>query len=201
MRLLLLRHGETEDNAAGKVQGHRPGKLSARGIRQAQAAAERLSHETLDVIFSSDLERARQTALEIARLHPRTPLIFRKALRERRLGIYEGGSAAEYFRGLAASGEPRFKFQPAGGESIAQLRRRGDRLLRILLARCSGKNVLLTTHGGLILALLLTIQKLPDDSPLDLHIENASLSIARFAADGTVLSCSVNDTDHLRGLR
>ena len=90
MRLILTRHGETEENKIGIMQGHLPGKLSAEGIEQAQKLALRLKDEKIDFIYSSDLARASDTAKEIASFHPHAPIKFVEDLRERNLGEFQG---------------------------------------------------------------------------------------------------------------
>ncbi len=76
MKLIITRHGETEENRTGIVQGHLPGQLSESGIEQAQKLALRLKGEKIDVIYSSDLDRASDTAKEIAKDHPSVPIRF-----------------------------------------------------------------------------------------------------------------------------
>lgn len=83
MRLIITRHGETEENTAGIIQGHLPGKLSDRGIAQAKKVALRLKNEKIDAIYSSDLARTSDTAKEIAKFHPTIPIEFVKELREK----------------------------------------------------------------------------------------------------------------------
>jgi broad specificity phosphatase PhoE len=70
MRLILTRHGETEENKLGIVQGHMQGTLSKEGIHQAEKLAERLRKEKIDAIFSSDLKRAVDTSKIILSYHP-----------------------------------------------------------------------------------------------------------------------------------
>ena len=60
--LIVVRHGETAWNADGRIQGHLPTALNARGMRQAEAVAARLAGEAFDALYSSDLKRAMQTA-------------------------------------------------------------------------------------------------------------------------------------------
>ena len=66
MKLIITRHGETEENKAGIIQGHLPGHLSEAGIEQAKKVAFRLKDEKINFIYSSDLDRAADTAKEIA---------------------------------------------------------------------------------------------------------------------------------------
>src|SRR5215217_8566820 len=87
--LILLRHGETEWNALGLLQGHRDSPLSAEGLRQADALAARLATVSFSALYSSDLGRALQTAGRIAartghQVHADA------RLRERGLGVLEG---------------------------------------------------------------------------------------------------------------
>jgi len=67
MKLIIVRHGETEENKKGIVMGHLPGKLSQEGINQIKKVALRLKDEKIDFIYSSDLTRASDTGLLILR--------------------------------------------------------------------------------------------------------------------------------------
>ncbi|MEJ2267962.1 MAG: histidine phosphatase family protein [Nanoarchaeota archaeon] len=83
MKLIIVRHGETEENLKKIWQGHLQGKLTKKGIEQAKKLANRLKDEKLDVIFSSDLDRASDTAKEIAKFHSEVPIYLVEDLRER----------------------------------------------------------------------------------------------------------------------
>src|SRR5690606_30559966 len=96
MKLIITRHGETEENVAGILQGHLPGKLSARGIEQAKKLALRLQNDKIDFIYSSDLDRAADTAKEIAQYHPNAKIEFVENLRERNLGEFQGRKRSEF---------------------------------------------------------------------------------------------------------
>src|SRR3989344_1609773 len=92
MKLILVRHGETEENKADIIQGHWEGKLNAVGLHQAIKISLRLKGESIDAIYSSDLKRAFKTAQEIAKFHPQIPLTITPELRERYCGKLEGQS-------------------------------------------------------------------------------------------------------------
>jgi broad specificity phosphatase PhoE len=80
MKIIMVRHGETVENTKHIIMGHRHGTLSRKGRAQARAVARKLRNQRIDVIFSSDLGRARETAKQIARYH-RVPVVYTKALR------------------------------------------------------------------------------------------------------------------------
>ena len=65
MRLILTRHGQTEENVKRILQGHMPGKLTPLGIEQAKKLASRLKDENIDAIYSSDLARTTDTTKEM----------------------------------------------------------------------------------------------------------------------------------------
>lgn len=89
MKLILTRHGETEENKAGIIQGQGIGRLSDEGKNQAKKIALRLKWEKIDYIYSSDLERAVDTTESIAMFHPQIPINFTKEMREIYLGSYQ----------------------------------------------------------------------------------------------------------------
>ena len=92
--LTLVRHGETEWNAAGRIQGHLDIPLSVIGFAQSAAIGQRLGGEAFDAILSSDLERALQTARPIVR-HPGQTILRDARLRERHLGVLQGLTGEE----------------------------------------------------------------------------------------------------------
>jgi broad specificity phosphatase PhoE len=134
--LLLVRHGETDWNAVGRLQGHTDRPLNDFGRRQARELAAGLAGQRLDAIYSSDLSRARETA-EIVGERLGLPVTLDPDLREKDWGNWEGLTAAE---------RDRVEFV---GEST---RAHQERMLRAL-ARISAQHpdqgtVLVVTHGG-----------------------------------------------------
>jgi len=92
--LYIARHGETEWNRAGKLQGHQDSPLTARGHHQAESLAVALNNKQITRVYSSDLGRAIQTARAVAK-HLEVELIIDERLRERNFGILEGKTKAE----------------------------------------------------------------------------------------------------------
>ena len=134
--LLLVRHGETDWNADGRLQGHTDRPLSDYGRRQARKLAAELCGEEIEAIYSSDLARARETA-EIVGEQLGLPIELDPELREKDWGNWEGLTAVE---------RDRVEF---AGESTEAHQQRMLRALRRIAERHSGDGrVLVVTHGG-----------------------------------------------------
>jgi 2,3-bisphosphoglycerate-dependent phosphoglycerate mutase len=134
--LLLVRHGETDWNADGRLQGHTDRPLSDFGRRQAQQLAAELEGEELEAIYSSDLSRARETA-EIVAERVGLPVALDPDLREKDWGNWEGLTAVE---------RDRVAFV---GESTEAHQERMLRALRRIAKRHPGEGrILVVTHGG-----------------------------------------------------
>ena len=133
--LLLARHGETDWNREGRWQGHAPTPLNETGRAQARALARRLAAERLDVVYSSDLPRALETARIVASalgLEIRTE----PGLRELDVGSRQGLTSAE-LDGVAWDGET----YDAHRERVLAA------VHRIVAGHPRGR-VLAVTHGG-----------------------------------------------------
>ena len=92
---LLLRHGESEGNLYKIFSGHNDVDLTERGVEQAKAAAEFLLNQSVDIVCSSDLRRAYNTALEFSKLSGIEISYVSKNLREIFVGDFEGLKSSE----------------------------------------------------------------------------------------------------------
>ena len=102
-QIVIVRHGQTEWNIRGIRQGYLDSPLTARGMAQAKALAQRLAREKFTALYSSDLGRAVQTAQEIADVTGHT-IVTDARLRERHLGILQGLNAEEIMRSIWQNG-------------------------------------------------------------------------------------------------
>jgi probable phosphoglycerate mutase len=149
LTLLLVRHGQSEWNAAGLMQGqtvHVP--LTPLGHEQAAGAARELAGLAPGAMLSSDLHRAVQTAEHCARATG-LPFTTTPALREQGYGVLEGRPSRELWDVVDWT-DPHWSAE--GGESLAQLHARVAGLLAGLLARPPAAVVALVTHGDTIRA-------------------------------------------------
>ena len=135
-KLYLVRHGETEENAAHVLQGHLPGHLSALGIRQVQALGEELSTIHFDAMVCSDLQRCVHSA-NILNERLRLPMTVTPLLRERDWGGFTGKSIPS-IKGLPF---------PADVESVEAMAERASRFLDFIRANYNGQSVLAVGHG------------------------------------------------------
>ncbi|MFC4112283.1 bifunctional RNase H/acid phosphatase [Nonomuraea zeae] len=200
--LLLLRHGETELSIERRFSGHGDAELTPNGLAQAAAAADRLSREPyrLDVIVTSPLKRARQTAEAVAQ---RTGLDVDvdEDLKETDFGDWEGHTFTEVQRGWPAElaawlADPAVA--PPGGESFATAAQRVQAAGARLVERHEGKTVLAVSHVTPIKLLLSQALLAPLGSLYRMHLDLACLSLIEHYADGPAVVKSFNDTSHLR---
>jgi broad specificity phosphatase PhoE len=148
-RILLVRHGQSEWNAAGRWQGRADPPLTATGRRQAVEASEAIG--IVDAIAASPLERAYTTAAIVAELTGVGPVEVHDGLVERDCGEWTGLTAAEieqHFPGALAEWRV-----PAGWEDDTSLLGRVEAALVELATAYPGGSVLAVTHGGVMFAL------------------------------------------------
>jgi probable phosphoglycerate mutase len=198
----LIRHGETDWNASGRWQGHTDVPLNELGRMQARRLAERLRAEgvRLDAIYSSDLERAWETAQIIAAAMgcPPQPLV---ALREIDVGAWGGLTRAEVVARTPElierldSGEDVAR--GGDGERFADLYQRVVGAVERLAAAHPAGRLALVSHGGPVRALLLHAARDKVNAlPRHFHIGNTSLSLLTGDASGWDLG-AINDMSHL----
>jgi broad specificity phosphatase PhoE len=133
--LVLVRHGETDWNASGRLQGHTDRPLNDYGRRQARELADRLGDDGIAAIYASDLSRAKETA-EIVGARLGLPVVIDADLRERNWGSWEG---------LTPSERDAVAFE---GETPREHRDRLMRAVRRIAERHPAQRVLVVTHGG-----------------------------------------------------
>jgi probable phosphoglycerate mutase len=197
--LTLVRHGETEWNAAGRIQGHVDIPLSATGMAQAAAIGQRLGAEYFDAILSSDLERALQTARPIVR-HSGKAILRDARLRERHLGVLQGLTGEEaairqpHAWGAFKARNPEAALE--GGETLREFSQRVVGLIEELLKGHTGGRLLLVTHGGVLDAVYRHATGMPLNAPRNFPIYNTSVNVLRHRGDVWTIE-SWGDVSHL----
>jgi len=202
--LYIVRHGESRGNVAGMLQGARIDEpLSPRGVRQAEALAERLKPVPIDRIFTSPLVRARQTAGIVGEGHGAETTVD-PDLVEFDWGIWCGRPLdAEMEREVAAirarwrSGE--LDVGPEGGESPAAASLRASRFLGRLGASgaAGAKHALVVAHGRFNRILMATLLRRPLSRMDEIRQRNGSLSSFEWNGDGSAVPVLLDDVGHI----
>ncbi len=177
--IILVRHGETEWNHQRRIQGQIDIPLNAVGLRQADAVARRLADRPVTAIYTSDLQRASQTAAPIAAAC-RLPAQPDARLRERHFGEFQGGYYEELQRTSPARHQRMLSrdldFDLDGGETIPVLYERVRQALVEYATRHPEGLVVVVTHGGVLDCGYRLATGLALDAPRTFGLFNASLN-------------------------
>ena len=175
----MIRHGETESNAENRVMGQRlDDPLNAKGREQAETIAKELQSHHFDLILSSPLKRAHETAEIIDKILGGIPLYTKDELKERDYGSLSGKTWDEIDLETGRAGgesrkidfDQRYDYRPYGGESPEDVKGRLLAAVQDIKEHYPDKKVLIVAHGGILRMahLLFKEEKLE-------HIENAAL--------------------------
>ena len=179
--ILLVRHGETVDNARQIMQGQTQGELNEQGRQQAQQVAERLSSEAIDAVVASDLHRAIQTAEYIAAPH-HLPVVTTPLLRERDWGSFTGRFIPDL----------RGETWPDDIESEVKLLERARTFLIYITTTYPDKRVVAVGHGIVNKAIMAVYAQCPMREVQ--RMMNAEVRIlstsAEAAASATTAACT-----------
>ncbi|MCU0520024.1 MAG: alpha-ribazole phosphatase [Anaerolineae bacterium] len=208
LRLLLIRHGETDWNASGRYQGQMDIPLNEAGIRQAEILGRRLRNESsgrhapIAALYASDLARARQTAEVVgaacglaSQPEPR--------LRELSFGEWQGLTYQEIGErdpeALASWNRDRVNGRPPGGESLGAMAARVRGFLDEVCRDYKDGKVALVSHGGTIRIILCVLLGHPLAAYWQFEVDNTAMAEIEFRTLGPVI-VRWNDAHHLREL-
>lgn len=160
MKVILVRHAQTQWNRAGMIQGQQDSPVTERGERETVALLAALKDEgyAAECVFSSPLARARSMGEQLAALF-QAPLVIDAALMEQSFGRYEGLSTQK----LQAEADALFAhdaaFCPPGGESLAQAVQRMLAFLQHQHSRAAHKTLCVVCHGHVTQGLLALLKE------------------------------------------
>ncbi|NLZ39568.1 MAG: histidine phosphatase family protein [Firmicutes bacterium] len=200
-RILLARHGQTTANAAGRFQGNLDYPLTEKGYKQAQQLARALAYWQPGKIYTSDLQRSRETARPAAEALG-LALTVSPLFREYSWGLLEGLTWQEikerhpslFYR---LQKDWRGTFIP-GQENMKSFRRRLQKGLALLLAENNPETVVLIGHGRYLNALLVEFLNLDFAGPWPFSFAPAAITVLEYDAGRRRLIC-FNERSHLRG--
>ena len=206
-QILLIRHGETDDNRQGRFQGHGGSRLNAQGQAQAQRLAERLRPVGIDAVYASDLDRAFETASAIAGTRG-LPVVKDHRLREVDVGKWQGLSGEEiavHFADEWIAWREGRDVPRGGGETYRDVQLRVVAVLTEIVAAHRSRRVAIVSHGGAIKSVVAWLIGGSADAMRTMApIENTSITLleepSHPGAPRPFVVRSFNDVAHLRSL-
>ena len=202
VKVILVRHGETDWNRSRRIQGGGSDtQLNQKGRQQAESLALRLKQEKIQAIYSSPLQRAQDTARAIARYY-QLPVEIEPSLKEIEVGALEGMSIA----GVGKLSELLVRHKQGdelprlpGGESVAEVQQRVWGAIQRLVDRHNDGVLVIVGHYFSVLTAICSVLNLPLAQIDKLRLNSGSLSIITF--DGqTPRLVLFNDTCHLASI-
>ena len=194
--LYLIRHGETDHNLSGRMQGWLDIPLNALGFHQAKLLAHRFRGKSIDAVYTSPLMRAAETARAVAEAVD-APLTFDARLREYNMGDWSGLTFDE-----VVALEPRFALHHTEelpipkGESAQEMYDRVMPFLREVIEKHAGQHVVAVSHGGTLAMVVAAMLKMPVIRRQPFSFGNTSIAEADYA-HGQWRLRTLNDQCHL----
>ncbi len=207
MKLILIRHGETEWNACRRVQGRTDTELNARGVLQAKAAAQSLKDTRVDAVYSSPLKRALDTARYIAEAVKADAIVPMEGLTEIDFGAWEGRTNEQLKQEFPSHwGDWNWVLDQVlcreiGAESAESILLRSLASIKAIQRQSSQEaTVVLVSHTMPIKLITAHGIGLPLNRIRDLRTDNCASSVLQWRADGGATLLCWNDTSYLGGL-
>ncbi len=198
-QLIVLRHGQTAWNVAQRIQGHLDEPLDDTGRWQAERLGNALADAGVQVIYSSDSQRAAATAAPLARCMG-LPVQQEPRLRERCFGVFEGFTHAEIETRWPLEAERWRRRDPEfgapGGETLQDFYARSVQIYTELAMRHPGQVLAVFAHGGLLDCLYRAATHQSLQAPRSWQIGNARINRLLFTGEGFTL-VGWNDDGHL----
>lgn len=198
-RLVIVRHGETAWNRDSRIQGHTDIPLNERGHWQALRTGQALQGEGVNAIYTSDLQRAAQTAAAIGEACA-LPVVAHRGLRERHFGRFEGYSHDEIAARWPEEGR-RWRqrdptYGPQGGETLQSFYERVVQAADEIARDHPDQTVVLVAHGGVLDCFYRAATHVGLSAPRTWQIANASINRLLWTGEGLGL-LGWADTRHL----
>ncbi len=202
-RILAIRHGETAWNVGGRLQGHLDIPLNDTGRLQAGRLAQALAgREAPDVIYSSDLSRARDTAQALADATG-APLRLHTGLRERCFGDFQGQTFEQVTQAAPEAAEqwrrrvPDWAPPGEGGESLLLFQERVAQTVLGLAAENAEKLIAIVTHGGVLDVLYRAAARLGLQDARTWQLTNTAVNRLLWSPEGGLSLVGWADVSHL----
>lgn len=190
MKIFTVRHGQTDWNLQGRLQGHTDMPLNETGLDQARRIGLRLAGEDIDAIYTSDLSRAVQTAQAINQ-HHNAEIFTTASLREASFGKYEGRIIKDVFHEINWD-----HVDPDEEDRVAVFERVHKFLDDIIISK-SHKNIVIVGHFGSVMAAICYFLKVPITEREKFKVGNTAIHCFEQNLDGTFRMTIENERKHL----
>ena len=200
MLVYLIRHGQTQYNIDGRVQGWLDVPLNDQGREQARRLALRLSAEPIDMVFTSPLSRAVDTARALT-AHSNLRMVVDDRLREYNMGDWTGKTGDEIAAGSAELGLDDPLIPIPGGESAMDMRNRVSAFVKELAQRHSTifSRVVVVSHGGTLGAVIGSMLAMPVLRRHPFTFGNGSITEVVWHSNGWRMQ-TLNDRQHMHSI-
>jgi broad specificity phosphatase PhoE len=176
LHLILVRHGQTDANVNHRLQGQSDGQLNAMGRQEVERLGLVLKDTQIDVIISSDMIRASDTAAAIAHYH-NLPVNTTPLVREWNCGEWDGRPAEEFIKIVKNLTIPLAELRPPGGETLIEVRARASSFVKDVTERYPGKTIVVCSHGDFLRMMISVLMNKSIDEANDAYrMDNASYS-------------------------
>mgnify|MGYP000697336775 CR=1 FL=1 len=195
MRILLIRHAQTDGNKKEILQGWLDLKLNETGVKQAKLLARRLRYEKIDVFYSSDLKRAIMTVEEVKKYHPGKPWIKTPLIREMSFGLFEGMDEKKYYDVIDGYRLKTYEFRPPFGESFQDVMKRAQRFFKEIWLKHKTQNVAIVSHSVFNKVFISHLLGMSFEDCMRLEQENTCINVIEIGSKPKVIV--LNDFSHL----
>lgn len=199
-RVFLVRHGESKWNTLKKVQGQKNIPLTENGIDQAHLIGNRLINENIDIIYSSHLDRAKDTANIIGQ-KTNVNVNTMEALQEINFGIWEGMSQVDvdknYNKDFVLWRKQPENLKIEKGETLEDLQARAMKGVNSIINNDLWENIVIVSHSATLKAIILGLLNMDLCHFKNLTLNNVSLTIIEFRDYNRVIKV-LNDVSHLK---
>lgn len=201
-RLIFIRHGQTKWNNLGRFQGRSDIELSETGLQQAEELANNFMVSDIDVVISSPLKRAYETAEILAKAYS-VPLHIEEGFQEISFGLWEGKTYDEIYQNWPTEIEQMFS-HPAEliipeGETFLSVQERAMATIDRIRRQYEGKTVVIVAHGGILRTILAKFLHMPLDYIWTVRQDNTAVNIITYYGDSYNVEL-LNSTAHLQAL-
>lgn len=200
MKVYITRHGETEWNIQGKIQGNLDSPLTERGLVGAEKLSEAIKAKEIDCIISSPLLRAFRTAKIAA--GDSIPVVTRDSLKEINCGEFQGYGFQEVWELYPELKDiikvDPYNFKYPGGESLKEFNNRVVEGFESILEEYKDSNIMIVGHGGTIKCITNYIFKEGDSKSWFMNVvDNCSLTEFDYES-GEFTLVDYNNTEHMK---